>query len=212
MNMSIADGSWAVWSWNTRQFICFNKVFKALHLHLSYSFSSLQQNCLFVVICVSNCWTICPLWAAVETLLNWNSSLTIWPKVFDVLPVCKEALLVGFILKEQDVYVQDTGRSSRTSGVPPPAPEPCTGWVRCGSRRWAGGSVSSPSSAGNLQLLSQRPATPPTGSGSTGTCCPSACRHRQLERQTGRLEETLQTDTDPGITSFCPLWMRYEQR
>jgi len=21
-----------------------------------------------------------------------------------------------------------------------------------------------------------------------------------------------QTDTDPGITSFCPLWMRYEQR
>ena len=49
MNMSIADGSWAVWSWNTRQFICFNKVFNALHLYLTYLFSSLLHNCLLLL-------------------------------------------------------------------------------------------------------------------------------------------------------------------
>lgn len=93
-------------------------------------------------------------------------------------------------------YVQDRGKSSQTCGVPPRVPRQCTGWGQCGNRRWAEGIVSSPSSAGSLQLLSLRPVAPLSGSDLTATCCPSAWRHKGRKevvggRQVGRTREEL---------------------
>lgn len=74
------------------------------------------------------------------------------------------------------------GRSSQTSGAPQQAPAPYTDWGLCGSRRWAAGSASSPSSAGSRRPPSPHPAAPPSGSGWTETCCPSAWGQRDRWR------------------------------
>lgn len=87
----------------------------------------------------------------------------------------------------QEGHAQDRGRSSRLSCVPQRPPAPRTGWGPCGSRKWAAGSASCPSSAGNLRLLSPRPAGLPSGSGWTETCCPSAWGYRDRSIRLGQV-------------------------
>lgn len=89
------------------------------------------------------------------------------------------------------------GRSSQTSGAPQQAPVPYTDWGLCGSRRWAAGSASSPSSAGSRRPPSPHPAAPRSGSGWTETCCPSAWGQRQVERKVRQVEG--------GVATVCVL-------
>lgn len=102
----------------------------------------------------------------------------------------------------EEAYVQDRGRSSQTCGAPRQTPGPCTGWGRYGSRRWVGGSVSSPSSAGSLHLLFLCPAAPLNGSDLTATCCPSAWgpkdRKEGVGGQEGWARELLSETYWPG--------------
>lgn len=141
MNMLMAEGSWAVWSWNTK-------------------------------------------------MLHTSSAATLSLLCLGVKPSKK------CITNVEEGYVQDRGRSSQTCGVPQRIPRLCTGWGQCGNRRWAEGSVSSPSSAGSLQLLSPHPAAPLSGSDLTATCCPLAWGHKDRKevvggRQVGRTREVL---------------------